>query len=435
MRRLYLAVFLVAVAFLLPLEAEGAPPRIDVIKVKGPIVPVVADYIQRGIDHARDGAQALVIELDTPGGLASTTQVIVEAILNSPVPVIVYVSPSGAWAGSAGAFITLAGHVAAMAPGTFIGAAHPVTIGGADELPQPQEEKIVNALASTIRSIAQERQRNVEAAEDMVRYSLAKTDNEALELGLIDLRAEDLRHLLDQLEGRQLSLSGFRKATLQTQGVQIDHMPMSFMERFLHTISEPNVAYILLALALLGIAVEFSNPGAILPGVVGGIALFLSLYSLGILGASWAGVLLMFLAFAMLVAETFVPSHGLLAAGGVASMLMGSFLLFTGTAFVINRWLVGGMALGLGAFFFFAISAVVRTHRRPQQTGREGMVGVTAVAKTPLNPQGTVLAHGELWEAVSLEGPIQEREEVLIQRLEGLKLSVIRKEEIGGKHG
>jgi len=435
MRRLYLAVFLVAVAFLLPLEAEGAPPRVDVIKVKGPIVPVVADYIQRGIDHARDGAQALVIELDTPGGLTSTTQTIIEAILNSPVPVIVYVSPSGAWAGSAGAFITLAGHVSAMAPGTFIGAAHPVTIGGAPELPQPQEEKIVNALASTIRSIAQERQRNVEAAEDMVRYSTAKTDQEALELGLIDLRAEDLRHLLDQLEGRQVSLSGFRKATLQTQGVQIDHMPMSFMERFLHTISEPNVAYILLALALLGIAVEFSNPGAILPGVVGGIALFLSLYSLGILGASWAGVLLMFLAFAMLVAETFVPSHGLLAAGGVASMLIGSFLLFSGTAFAINRWLVGGMALGLGAFFFFAISAVVRTHRQPQQTGREGMAGITAVARTPLNPRGTVLAHGELWEAVSLEGPIQEREEVLIQRLEGLKLSVIRKEEIGGKHG
>jgi len=427
MRRLYLAVFLVSVAFLLPLGAEGAPPRIDVIKVKGPIVPVVADYIQRGIDHARDGAQALVIELDTPGGLTSTTQTIIEAILNSPVPVIVYVSPSGAWAGSAGAFITLAGHVSAMAPGTFIGAAHPVTIGGAPELPQPQEEKIVNALASTIRSIAQERQRNVEAAEDMVRYSLAKTDNEALELGLIDLRAEDLRHLLDQLEGRQVSLSGFKKATLQTQGVQIDHMPMSFMERFLHTISEPNVAYILLALALLGIAVEFSNPGAILPGVVGGIALFLSLYSLGILGASWAGVLLMFLAFAMLVAETFVPSHGLLAAGGVASMLIGSFLLFSGTAFVINRWLVGGMALGLGAFFFFAISAVVRTHRQPQQTGREGMVGMTAVAKTPLNPQGTVVAHGELWEAVSLEGSIQEREEVIIQRLEGLKLWVIRK--------
>ncbi|HJW88222.1 MAG TPA: ATP-dependent Clp protease proteolytic subunit, partial [Dehalococcoidia bacterium] len=233
MRRLYLAVFLVAVAFLLPLEAEGAPPRVDVIKVKGPIVPVVADYIQRGIDHARDGAQALVIELDTPGGLTSTTQVIVEAILNSPVPVIVYVSPSGAWAGSAGAFITLAGHVSAMAPGTFIGAAHPVTIGGAGELPQPQEEKIVNALASTIRSIAQERQRNVEAAEDMVRYSLAKTDNEALELGLIDLRAENLSELLDRLEGRQITNGGYGTTTLHTGGAEVNRIPMSFVERFL----------------------------------------------------------------------------------------------------------------------------------------------------------------------------------------------------------
>ncbi|MFH1484240.1 MAG: nodulation protein NfeD [Chloroflexota bacterium] len=427
MRRLYLAFFLLAVAFLLPLEAEGAPPRVDVIKVNGSIVPVVADYIQRGIDHAQDGAQALVIELDTPGGLTTTTQVIVEAILNSTVPVVVYVSPAGAWAGSAGAFITLAGHVAAMAPGTFIGAAHPVTLGGADELPQPQEEKLVNALASTIRSIAQERRRNVEAAEDMVRQSLAKTDNEALELNLIDLRAENLSELLDRLEGRQITLSGYATTTLHTRGAEVNRVPMTFAERFLHAISDPNIAYILLSLALLGIAVEFSNPGAILPGVVGGIALFLSLYSLGILGASWTGVLLMFLAFAMLVAEAFVPSHGLLAAGGVTSMLMGSFLLFSGTAFTVNRWLVVGMALGLGAFFFFAISAVVRTHRQPQQTGREGMAGITAVAKTPLNPGGTVLAHGELWEAVSLEGPIQEREEVIIQRLEGLKLSVIRK--------
>jgi membrane-bound serine protease (ClpP class) len=425
MRRLYLAVFLVAVAFLLPLKAEGAPPRVDVIKVNGSIVPAVADYIQRGIDHAQDGAQALVIELDTPGGLVSTTQTIVEAILNSRVPVIVYVSPAGAWAGSAGSFITEAGHVAAMAPGTFIGAAHPVTTGGT--LTPTEEEKIVNALASTIRSIAQERQRNVEAAEDMVRQSLAKTDSEALELNLIDLRAENLSELLDRLEGRQITLSGYGTTTLHTSGAEVNRIPMSFMERFLHTISDPNVAYILLALALLGIAVEFSNPGAILPGVVGGIALFLSLYSLGILGASWTGVLLMFLAFAMLVAEAFVPSHGLLAAGGVASMLMGSFLLFSGTAFVINRWLVVGMALGLGAFFFFAISEVVRTHRQPQQTGREGMAGMTAVAKTPLNPRGTVLAHGELWEAVSLEGPIQEMEEVTIQRLEGLKLLVIRK--------
>ena len=342
MRRLYLAVFLLAVAFLLPLEAEGAPPRVDVITVDGSIVPVMADYIQRGIDHAQDGAQALVIELDTPGGLTSTTQVIVEAILNSPVPVIVYVSPAGAWAGSAGSFITLAGHVAAMAPGTFIGAAHPVTIGGAGELPQPEEEKIVNALASSIRSIAQERQRNVEAAEDMVRQSLAKTDQEALELNLIDLRAENLSELLDRLEGRQITLRGYEKTTLHTRGAEINRIPMTSVERFLHAISDPNVAYILLSLALLGIAVEFSNPGAILPGVVGGIALFLSLYSLGILGASWAGVLLMFLAFAMLVAEAFVPSHGLLAAGGVASMLMGSFLLFSGTVFTVNRWLVGG---------------------------------------------------------------------------------------------
>jgi len=427
MRRLYIVLLLAAVAMLLPLaaRAQATPPRVDVIQVNGTIVPVVADYIQRGIDHAADGAQALVIELDTPGGLTSTTQVIIEAILNSPVPVIVYVSPAGAWAGSAGSFITLAGHVAAMAPGSLIGAAHPVTVGG--ELTSPEEEKIVNALASAIRSIAQERQRNVQVAEDMVRKSVAKSDQEALDLDLIDLRAQSLSELLDQLEGRQVTLRGDVQVTLHTRGAETSRVPMTFAERFLHAISDPNVAYILLSIALLGIAVELSNPGAILPGVVGGIALFLSLYSLGILGASWAGISLMFLAFAMFVAEAFVSSHGLLAAGGVVSMLTASFLLFSGTEFSVNRWLALGMALALGAFFFFAIAQVIRTHRQPQQTGREGMEGTTAVARTPLSPRGTVLAHGELWEAISQEGAVQEGEEVVIQRLEGLKLWVTRK--------
>ena len=425
MKRLYLAVLLLAVALLLPLSAEGAPPRVDVITVNGAIVPAVADYIQWGIDHAQEGAQALVIELDTPGGLTSTTQTIIEAILNSPVPVIVYVSPAGAWAGSAGSFITEAAHVAAMAPGTFIGAAHPVTTGGT--LTPTEEEKLVNALASTIRSIAQVRQRNVQAAEDMVRQSQAHTDQEALDLNLIDLRAQSLSDLLDQLEGREITLAGDVKATLHTRGAETDRIPMTFVQRFLQTISDPNVAYILLAVALLGIALEFVNPGAILPGTAGGIALFLSLYALGILGASWTGVLLMFLAFIMLVAEAFVPSHGILAAGGVASMVAAGFLLFSGTVFAVNIWVVVGLALALGAFFFFVIRAIVRTHRRPQQTGAEEMIGMIAVAKTPLDPGGTVLVHGELWQAQSLEGTIQEGEEAVIQRMEGLKLWVTRK--------
>ena len=405
--------------------AQAPPRRIDVLQVRGPIVPVVADYILRGLEESQKGAQAIVIELDTPGGLVNVTQRIIQAFLASPVPVVVYVSPAGAWAGSAGAFITQAGHIAAMAPGTIIGAAHPVTVGG--QLPSAQEEKVVNALASTIRSIAEERHRNVQAAEDMVRKSLAKGDQEALELGIIDYRAESLRELLEKLEGREVTVSGGRTVTLRTRGAPLRRIPMTTVESFLHTISEPNIAYILLALAMLAIAVELSNPGAIFPGVIGGIALFLALYSLGILGANWAGVLLIALAFAMLVAEVFVTSHGVLAVGGIAALIMGSFLLFSGTAFAINRWLVAGMAAGLLAFFVFALTSVVQTHRRPQQTGREAMVGMVAAVRTPLKPRGTVVVHGELWEAVSQEGPVEEGEEVVVQRLEGLRLFVTRK--------
>ena len=405
--------------------AQAPPRRIDVLQVKGPIVPVVADYILRGLEGSQKGTQAVVLELDTPGGLVNVTQRIIQAFLASPVPVIVYVSPAGAWAGSAGAFITQAGHIAAMAPGTIIGAAHPVTVGG--QLPSAQEEKVVNALASTIRSIAEERHRNVQAAEDMVRKSLAKGDQEALELGIIDYRAESLPELLERLDGREVTVSGGRKVTLRTQGAPLRRIPMTTVESFLHTISEPNIAYILLALAMLAIAVELSNPGAIFPGVIGGIALFLALYSLGILGANWAGVLLIALAFAMLVAEVFVTSHGVLAVGGIAALIMGSFLLFSGTVFAINRWLVAGMAAGLLAFFVFALTSVLQTHRRPQQTGREAMVGMVAAVRTPLKPRGTVVVHGELWEAVSQEGAVEEGEEVVVQRLEGLRLFVARK--------
>ncbi|MEK7847751.1 MAG: hypothetical protein AAB270_02380, partial [Chloroflexota bacterium] len=270
MRRLWLALGLL-VALSTVASAQAASPFIKVLEVKGAIVPVVADYIERGLAQARDqGARAVIIELNTPGGLVSTTQSIIEDILGSPVPVVVYVSPAGAWAGSAGAFITLASHVAAMAPGTFIGAAHPVAISptGSAELPATQEEKTVNALASAIRSIAQERQRNVEVAEDMVRKSVAQTDVEALKLNLIDIRAESMEDLLAQLDGRTVKVAGGKEVTLQTKGVPLSRTPMSMVERFLFTISNPNIAYILITIAIIGIFVELTNPGAIFPGVL-----------------------------------------------------------------------------------------------------------------------------------------------------------------------
>lgn len=426
-----------AMALALPSAAANGDNVIYVLRVEGPIVPAVADYIDRGLAEAvRRKAQAVVIELNTPGGLVTSAQKIIEDFLASRIPVIVYVAPAGGWAGSAGAFITVAAHVGAMAPGTFIGAAHPVTLGGApggapapapSSAPSPIEEKMVNALASSIRSIAEQRHRNVDVAEDMVRKSVAKTDREALELNIIEYRAESLQDLLDKVDGRKVTLFGGLEATLNTKGAAVKTLPMSPVERFLQTISDPNIAYILLSLAVLAIFVEISNPGVIFPGVIGGIGLLTALYALGTLQAQWTGIALILLAFGLLIGDVFATSHGVLTAGGIASLVFGSLLLFPeSNVFRLNPWLVGAVAVLAGAFFIFVVTAIVRTQRKPQTTGREGMVGASAIAKTALAPTGTVFIHGELWEAVLDEGTAEPGEEVTVTGIEGLKLRVMK---------
>ena len=414
---------------------------IYVLHVEGPIVPAVADYLHRGISEAVDnGAQAIVVELDTPGGLVTSAQDIIQDFLASRIPIIVYVSPAGGWAGSAGAFITLAAHVAAMAPSTFIGAAHPVTMGGSTPgLPSPSqpgegtttspiEEKMVNALASSIRSIAEQRHRNVNIAEDMVRKSVAKTDSEALELNIIEYRAENLQELLDKVNGRKVSLTGGLEATLNTKGATLVELKMSPIERFLQTISDPNIAYIMLSLAVLAIFVEISNPGIILPGIIGGIGLLTALYALGTLQANWTGIALILLAFGLLIADVFATSHGVLTVGGVVSLALGSLLLFPDSnIFRVNPWIIILVISIITAFFIFIVTAVVRTQRQPQTTGREGMIGMSAIARTPLEPTGEVFTHGELWQATIDEGKAEPGEEVIITKIEGLKLWVTKK--------
>jgi membrane-bound serine protease (ClpP class) len=429
LRIFYLSLFALGIAGCLGGNVVGASsPTIEVLHVDGTIVPVVADYIERGITRAEEqGSIACIIELNTPGGLLDSTEEIVESILNSQVPIVAYVSPQGAWAGSAGTFITIAAHIAAMAPGTAIGAAHPVS-GGGQEIPEEEAKKVTQFATEWIRSIAEMRGRNPDEAALAVSESKSFTDTEALKLGLIDLRADNLESLFSQLNGRKVILDG-KEVILNTKGYEPIRNEMSEIERFLHAISDPNIAYLLLTLASVGLITEISNPGLIFPGVAGGISLILAFYSLGVLNAYWGGIFLILLGVGLLVAEIFTPTFGILTAGGVASLVFGSLILFSRSSppMEVDRGLIAGVSTAATAFIVFAIGAIVRGQKRRKATGTEGMVGGVAIAKTSLAPTGTVLAEGELWKAMSEGDRIEPNEEVTITRVEGLKLWVAKK--------
>ena len=416
------------VGFLGSSTTIASNPSIEVLHVEGTIMPVVADYIDRGISQAEEnGAAVCIIELDTPGGLLGSTERIVQRIMNAEVPIVVYVSPKGAWAASAGTFITLSAHVAAMTPGTTIGAAHPVSAGG-EEIPEDQMEKITKFSAKWMKTIAEERGRNMEKAELAVTESKSFSASEALECNLIDLQAENLNDLVSKINGWKVILANGEEVTINTTGYGTTRNEMNGIERFLQVISDPNIAYILFTLATIGLITEISNPGMIFPGVLGGISLFLAFYSLGVLNAYWGGILLILLAIGFFIAELLTTSFGLLTAGGVVSLVMGSLLLFSHSPGVeVNRGLVAGVTIGITAFLVFVIGAIVRGQRRRKATGAEGMVGKVAIAKTPLDPTGTVLAEGELWTAASEGDRIAPGEEVIINKVEELKLWVARK--------
>ncbi len=408
--------------------AAAGPATVEVLTVDGTIVPVIADYIDRGISQAEEnGANVCIIELDTPGGLLDSTEEIVQSIMNADVPVVVYVSPKGAWAASAGTFITLSAHIAAMMPGTTIGAAHPVA-GGGEEIPEDQMQKIVEFSAKWMRTIAEERGRNMEEAELAVRESKSFTDVDALGNNLIDLRADNLESLITQINGWEVTLASGEEVVINTSDYAQTRNEMNAVERLLHTISDPNIAYILLSLASIGLIVEISNPGLIFPGVAGGISLCLAFYSLGVLDAYWGGIALILLAVGLFIAEYFTTTFGLLTAGGVASLVLGSLILFTHTPGVeVSRGLIAGVAIGVTAFAIFVLGAIIRGQRRRKTTGAEGMIGTVAIAKTPLDPTGTVLTQGELWTAASEGGRVAPGEEVIITKVEALKLWVTKK--------
>jgi membrane-bound serine protease (ClpP class) len=423
---------LTATAIAMASGAEAANSRIDVLELKGVINPVTANYVNRGINQAEEAnAVACVIQLDTPGGLDTSMRDIVKDIVDSEVPVVVYVSPAGARAASAGVFVTMAAHVAAMAPNTNIGAAHPVAIGeeGEAQMSEEMQEKVVNDAAAYIRSIAEAHGRNLEWAEKAVRESVSATEQEALELNVIDLVASDLDSLISQLDGREVTMLNGRVITLNTQGATVNQNPMSNVEGFLLAISDPNVAVVLLSLAVLGITVEIFNPGLIFPGVFGGICAFLGTYSLGILPIDYAGIALIGLAGGLFVAEFFTASFGIFTAGGIASLVIGLLILFSGrpTLFQPDPWVIPTIAAVVSSITAFIIYRVVRTHRRQPTTGREELKGKIATVRRALNPEGTVFYKGELWTAILDEGEAQPGEEVIITKTEGLKVYVTKK--------
>lgn len=410
-------------------NASATNQSIKVLQVEGTIVPAVADYIDRGIKQAEDeGATACIIELNTPGGLLNSTEEIVQRIMNANVPVVVYVSPKGAWAASAGTFITLSAHVAAMTPGTTIGAAHPVSAGG-EEIPEDQMKKITEFSAKWMKTIAEERGRNIEEAQLAVTESKSFTDTDALDYNLIDLRADNLESLVSQINGVKVTLASGEEIVLDTESYALATTEMTFVERFLHAISDPNIAYILLTLGSIGIIAEIYNPGAFFPGIIGGISLLLAFYSLGVLDAFWGGIFLILLAFALFIGEVLTTTFGLFTAGGITALVLGSLILFPGEAplFQVNPWLIATVVIMVTALFAFVINRVIGAHRRQAKTGREELVGKTAVVKQALEPEGLVFFKGERWAAISEKGRIKPGEEVIITRVDGLILYVTKK--------
>ena len=413
----------------------GAPPdAVHVLTADGVVGPVMERYLDRGIDAAEDEqGEAVVIRLDTPGGLISSMNDIVKRILSSEVPVIVYVSPQGGQAASAGTFITMAAHVAAMAPATRLGAATPVGSGG-EEIQGPLGDKVTNDAAAQIKALAELRGRNQEWAESAVRDAVSANATEALALNVVDLVANDLDELLNSVDGRDITLYSDREVTLQTADAEVVFNNMSFVERFLDVIADPNISLLLLSLGSLAIFIEIVNPGVIFPGVFGVIALILGFFSLSVLPFNWAGVALIIFAFVLFGLEIFVPSGGILGGGGVVALILGGLLLTSGNPpeFQVSRWLLFGLAAAMGAIVIFVLVNIMRIRMMPAQVGIETFVGHEAVVRSTLDPQGFVFLDGERWTAESEEGTIQEGERVVITEVHGLRLKVRKQEPEGG---
>ena len=406
------------------LQAAEERRVIDVITVSEAITPPIGEYILKSVKQAAEsGAQAIVIQLDTPGGLDLSMRDIIKEFLNASVPVVVYVSPSGARAASAGVLITISAHVAAMAPGTNIGAAHPVAmgIGKADET---MMEKVENDAVAYGRGIADQKGRNADWIEDAIRKSVSVTAEEALRLKVIDLVAGDLNQLLETIDGREVKLASGPRV-LKTKGAEINRREMGFREKVLITISNPNIAFILFLLGLAGLYFEFSNPGVIVPGIIGGISLILAFFAFQTLPVNYAGILLILFAVILFIAEIKVVSHGVLTIGGVVSLVLGSIMLFESPDPALRvSWGVLVPAVTIVSLFFIGvISIALRAQMRRVITGGEGMIGAVGQTVTAVHESGKVLIRGEYWNAFS-RTPIEKGKKVAVVGVKELQLEV-----------
>jgi membrane-bound serine protease (ClpP class) len=400
--------------------------KVITLSIDGAINPVVADYVAQGIKKAEnEKAVCLLINLNTPGGLLKSTRVIVSAMLEAKVPIVVYVSPSGAHAGSAGVFITLAAHIAAMAPGTNLGSAHPVNLqGGMDSI---MGEKTTNDAAAFIRSIAEKRGRNMKWAEEAVRFSVALAETEAVKQNVVNLIAGSEKELIKQLNGWTVPMDS-TEITLNTTGVTAEPIQMTWVQKLLNYISDPNVAYILMLLGIYGLIFEFYTPGIGVPGVVGGISLILAFYAMHTLPINVAGLALIALAIVLFVLELFTPTHGILSIGAVIALFLGSIMLIKpGPHFEwasVSLKVIIPAVITSALFFLTIVGFGLRAQRRKVSTGIDSLVGQIGQAITDLSPAGDVWINGERWQAISTEGFVTKGQKVNIIAVSGLKLSV-----------